>query len=120
MLTINWQNDKTLVNVSLKKRGKIMDYREMYLTDLRRYAKSIGVKCPTKYKKAVLIKKIKEVQNGEREPEYSTKGRPVKIMIEQLEVTKVDILLYAIKRGKTFLEELEREIEQKIKKDEKK
>ncbi len=97
-----------------------MDYREMHLTDLRRYAKSIGVKGPTKYKKAVLIKKIKEVQNGEREPEYSTKGRPTKIMIEQLGTTRVDILLYAIKRGKTFLEEIEREIEQKLKMVEKK
>ena len=104
-----------------------MGYNEFHLTDLRRFARKIGVKSPTKYNKDKLIEKIIEIEKGIEEPFYSKKGRPVKAKkpVETIVVTDdvfkdatdnshvdSDIVCHAIKRTKEFLIQLEKEIEE--------
>ena len=104
------------------KKGENMLYNEVHLTDLRRFAKKIGVKSPTKYKKDKLIEKILEIEKGLVEPCYSTKGRPAKVkkLVETSALKEVpvnscvdiDVVYHMIKRTKEFLIELQKEIEQ--------
>ena len=58
-----------------------MDYNIVGLQSLRALARNIGVKSPTSYTKAQLIKKIKEVESGERAPHFTTRGRPAKKLV---------------------------------------
>ncbi len=98
-----------------------MDYRKVDLHYLRAYAREIGVKSPSLYKKDLLIKKIKQVERGEVEPYFSKKGRPaskrpdLKVVKKSEDVYCKDskekrVLLFAIRRFKEFLGELEKEI----------
>ncbi len=88
-----------------------MEYKNVHLTDLRRYAKKVGVKCPTTYKKDKLIEKILEIEKGQVESYFTNKGRPSKAekTIKELQIES-DVIIYAIKRTKEFLTELEEEI----------
>ncbi len=89
-----------------------MIYKDMHLTDSRRYARRIGVKRPTSYNKNVLIEKILEIEKGWVEPSFQKMGRPTKgsgeLVIENLNQTET--LLYVIKRTRAFLMELEKEL----------
>lgn len=90
---------------------------------MRRYARDIGVKSPCTYRKKDLIKKIKDVESGKILPYFSKKGRPLcehhnidNIKAKQtpnFEKSDKNVLLYAIKRFKEFLEDLENEIKDK-------
>ena len=55
-----------------------MDYDKMSLLTLRNYARDLGVKCPTKYKKNNLIEEIEKILQGETQPYRTKKGRPPK------------------------------------------
>ena len=48
----------------------------MYLHDLRRLARKIGVKAPTLLTKAKLVEAIMDVDEGRVAPDFSNKGRP--------------------------------------------
>lgn len=99
-----------------------MDYSKVSLHFLRIYARDIGVKSPSSYKKDLLIKKIKEVESGEVEPFFSKKGRPAnKEVVHKTGQPKVEsytkekrVLLFAIDRFIEFLDELKKEIENKF------
>lgn len=103
-----------------------MDYRELHLTDLRRYAKKIGVKNPTAFTKSVLINLIEDIESGRRFAEFTKKGRPMRkkevdiivdhvsqnvkeMAIQGVDVNK-NILIYAIRRTRIFLLQLEDEL----------
>ena len=103
-----------------------MGYNDMHLTDLRRFAKKIGVRRPTTYNKDVLIEKIIEIEKGITQPYFNNLGRPVKKREEAFNTyfaefkkdtaLEAQIILHAIKKAKGFLEELETEIEELVKK----
>ena len=95
-----------------------MKYEKMHLTDLRRYARAIGVKSPTTCNKDVLIKKIVEIETGLQEPYFSKMGRP--ILVENKDVTEkiveasnmekklyVDVLLSIVRKSIDYLTEME-------------
>ena len=85
-----------------------MDYLKQNLHNLRAYAKSIGVKTPSIYKKSDLIEKIEEIKNGKTKPHFSAKGRPTSYVLNLK--TEKDLVLYTIYRFKDFLNILECEI----------
>ena len=101
-----------------------MDYTKLNLHYLRIYAREIGVKSPSLYKKEILIKKIKQVESGKVEPHFSKMGRPasesfidvkrqgqgIKLEIDGEEKS---VLLFAISRFRKFLDNLEKEIKEK-------
>ena len=94
-----------------------MDYSKVNLHFLRIYARDIGVKSPNSCKKDVLIKKIKQIENGEVKPFFSKKGRPMSKKLayktERNEKEK-QICLFIIDKVRKFLDELEKEIEDKF------
>lgn len=49
---------------------------KIHLTDLRRYAREIGVKHPASYTKPVLIENVLKIENGDEKPSFSKRGRP--------------------------------------------
>ena len=99
-----------------------MDYTKVNIHYLRAYAREIGVKSPTSYKKDVLIQKIKQVESGEIEPFFSKIGRPsnektiCKPMLQKVKTESNDksLLLFVVDRFKEFLDKLEKEIEDKF------
>lgn len=95
-----------------------MKYEKMHLTDLRRYARVIGVKSPTTCNKDVLIKKIVEIETGLQEPYFSKMGRPILVenkdatdrIVEASNMEKklyVDILLSIVRKSIDYLTEME-------------
>ena len=94
-----------------------MDYNMYHLTDLRRYAKMIGIKNPTRLCKKDLIEKILEVETDETKAHFTTKGRKMKevfnpLLIEEEEKKedRKEIYLRIVKKTQAFLLELEEEI----------
>ncbi len=90
-----------------------MEYKDVHLTDLRRYAKKVGVRGPTLHNKDMLIEKIIEIEKGKVKPYFSKKGRPSKAekTVNEMQI-EADVVLYVIKKAKEFLTEIEEEIEQ--------
>ncbi len=103
-----------------------MDYDDLHLTDLRRYAKKIGIKNPTTFTKSALINLIEDIENGRRFAEFTKKGRPMRkkevgVVLDcvcqnvkekanhGVDVSK-NMLIYAIRRIRGFLLELEDEL----------
>ena len=94
-----------------------MDYNKCHLTDLRRYAKMLGIEKPTCYCKKDLIAKIHEVEADSTKAKFSPMGRKMKevfspLLIEEEEKNedRKEIYLRIIKKTQAFLLELEEEI----------
>ena len=103
-----------------------MDYNEFHLTDLRRYAKKIGVKNPTTLKKGELVSLIEDIESGRRFAEFTRKGRPMRkregeIVFDRVGQSIIDkasqgvdvnknMLIYVIRRTRSFLLQLEDEL----------
>ena len=49
--------------------------RSMHIYDLRSYARKCGVRAPTTLKKNEILIAIKEIETGERLPEFCNRGR---------------------------------------------
>ena len=81
------------------------------LHELRKIGKQIGVRAPSRLKKADLIKNILDVQSGKLQPYFSSKGRPnmkntfnikkEKRSVEEIVRIVVDEI-YEQEKGKTY------------------
>ena len=99
-----------------------MDYKKVNLHYLRAFAREIGVKSPCTLKKDDLIKSIQKIERREVEPVFSKVGRPLgeKIICEKKErkfksdSEEKQLLFFVIDRFRSFLNKLEKEIEDKF------
>ncbi len=112
------RSDKIRIDWLFVKEERKMEYKDVHLTDLRRYAKKLGVRAPTHYNKDKLIEMIIEIEKGEVEPYFTNKGRPSKAekKVNELQI-EADVVIYVIKKAKEFLTELEGELEEIRKKE---
>ncbi|MBQ9728143.1 MAG: hypothetical protein IJV85_00950 [Clostridia bacterium] len=94
-----------------------MTYTIEFLNDLPIYSlrtigQLIGVRVPTKLKKAELIQEIIKVQEGAVEPFFTNRGRPKKASIENLSEEALEKrLLLEQEKQKTEEQERERKLE---------
>ena len=88
----------------------IKDLESKTIHDVRNLARELGVRSPSTLNKDEVIKRINQINNGEREPYFSNKGRKPRSKLIINNITKKELSEFEVNKINELIDKLKTDI----------
>ena len=88
----------------------IKDLESKTIHDVRNLARELGVRSPSTLNKDEVIKRINQINNGEREPYFSSKGRKPRSKLIVNKITKKELSEFEVNKINELIDKLKTDI----------
>ena len=88
----------------------IKDLESKTVHDVRKLARELGVRSPSTLNKGEVIKRINQINNGEREPYFSNKGRKPRSKLIINNITKKELSEFEVNKINELIDKLKTDI----------